>query len=104
MILLQNVLAHGPRALDQGILAAVVLGERDDFAHARAAQQHGHQAIEAERHAGVRRAACAQDLDQVRELGQARGRQAQDVAQDVRLQRGVVDAATAAPELDAVDD
>ena len=91
------------RAPDQRILALVILRERDDIPHGGHVAQHGQEAIEAEREAGVGRAARPQRPQQVREPRHARVVHAQHVAQHVLLHLGHVDTPAAAPDLHPVD-
>lgn len=102
MIRLQRLVAQPRGTLDERIVAAAAFRKGYDVPHAGAPQHQRHQAIEAERDARVRRTARPQHLEQVRELGQPGRGQFEDVVQNVQLQRGMVDPAAAAAELDTV--
>lgn len=104
MVSFQLLSRHPTRALDRQILSLHALGEGNHVPHGIRVRQHSDQPIETKREPSMRRTSRPQRLEQVRELGQARIRHFEDVAHHVLLHGRQVDTATAAAELDAVDD
>src|SRR6266480_5960754 len=66
--LAQLLLVHGRRGMREQVLRALGLGKRDDVADRFGARHHGHDAVEAERDAAVRRRAVLERYQQEAEF------------------------------------